>query len=644
MQGLKRMLTVAVGISAVTGMGSFGAPTALAQSIQYQSVRTQRGSITGVVSDDYGGPIAGAMVSALGIATTGKATTDATGYFLIEALPVGDYTLQAHRSGFLGSIRATVRVSGLPPALQRLQLRRLEAPVATAGTTSTVAARPIMAAGFGLPDGTLNDQPDSEEIPENVARDDHPHNETAWRLRHIKRSILKDSGPIVTVVDRDPEPTPGTLFGRAMESAAGFASTLFTDLPFTGEVNLLTTSAFSGPDDLFSGDLMPRGVAYMAIGAPTPAGDWSVRAAMSQGDLSSWIVAGAFQSRGESTHAYKFGYSYSMQDYLGGNPSALAAASDGSRNVGELYAQDRWAISPAFAIDYGGRYGRYDYLRPGGLFSPKVGLTMEPIKHTRVSATVAQKMVAPGAEEFVTSQMPGPWLPPERTFSPLGGPGSNSEFGVERARYLDLMVEHDLSSSYIIGVRRFYQNVDDQLVTLFGMAVPEGPRSVGHYFVANAGSLGADGWAVRFTTTPNKRLIGSVDYSFTHARWFDHGDMREISRWAPAAIRAADEDLHDVTTSLTTNIPETSTRVYVLYKINSGYTRPDTGLLHPGLDGRFDIQVNQALPFDVAGTRWEVLIGLRNLFRDPADPGSVYDELLVVKPPKRVVGGFLVRF
>jgi hypothetical protein len=54
--------------------------------------------------------------------------------------------------------------------------------------------------------------------------------------------------------------------------------------------------------------------------------------------------------------------------------------------------------------------------------------------------------------------------------------------------------------------------------------------------------------------------------------------------------------------------------------------------------------VNQALPFDLAGTQWEVLVGLRNLFRDPTEPGSVYDELLVVRPPKRVVGGFLVRF
>ncbi len=646
MQRLKPGIRVFVTAAAVCTIGVLGAQSALAQSLQYQSVRNVRGSITGVVSDDHGGPIAGAMVSALGTVTVAKAITDATGFFSIDALPIGDYTLQAHLTGFLGSSRATVRVSGLLPALQRLQLRRLNSPVATSGTTSPVPARPIMAAGFGLPEGTLADQPDASETSSDstVARDDHPHNETAWRLRHARRSILKDEGPLITVVERDGDIATGSLFERAMDSAASLATTFFTDLPFSGEVNLLTTGAF-GPGEMFSGDLLPRGVAYMAIGAPTPAGDWSVRAAMNQGDLSSWIVAGAFQSHlgGENAHVYKFGYSYSAQDYLGGNPAALMAATDGSRNVGELFALDRWSITPALSVEYGGRYGRYDYLRPGGLFSPKVGVTVEPIKNTRVSATVAQRMLAPGAEEFVASATPGPWLPPERTFAPLGGPGPGNTFSVERARYIDLLIEHDFDSNYAVGVRRFYQSVDDQLVTLFGLNVPGGPQSVGHYYVANAGSLGADGWAVRVSST-SKRLSGSIDYSVTRARWMDRGDMADIARWAPAAIRYETEDLHDVTTSLATDIPETATRVFVFYKINTGYTRADTSQLRAGLDGRFDVQINQALPFELGGTRWEVLVGLRNLFRDPNDPASVYDELLVVRPPKRVVGGFLVRF
>ena len=641
MRRLNRVLTVFIAGSVGT-LGSLSAAPALAQSAQYQSVRALRGSITGTVSDDRGGPIAGALVSALGTATIAKTLTDASGRFLLDALPVGDYTVQAHRSGFAGSARATVRVSGLSAAAHSLQLRRLESAVATSGT-APVAARPIVAAGFGLPAGTLADQPDPETT-DAASSGEHSHSETAWRLRHIKRGILRDASPIVAVVESDPEIpdfTGGSLFGRAMGSAASLATTFFTDLPFSGEVNLLTTSAF-GTEGLFSGELLPRGVAYMAIGAPTPAGSWSVRAAMSQGDLSSWIVAGGFESRGKSAHAYRFGLSYSTQDYFGGNPAALAAAAEGSRNVGEIYALDRWTLARGVAIEYGGRFGRYDYLDSRGLFSPKVGLTLEPLKNTRVSATVAQRMVAPGAEEFVASETPGPWLPPERTFAPLGGLAN--PFSIERARYVDLLLEHEMDSTYVVGLRRFYQGVDDQLVTLFGLSVPGGPQSIGHYYVANAGSLGADGWAIRVSSAPGRRLQGSVDYSITRARWLSRGEMGDIAEWAPAAIRPETEDLHDVTTTLSTEIPETSTRVFVFYKVNTGYTRSDSSLTRPGLDARFDVQVNQALPFEIGGTRWEVLLGLRNLFRDPNDPASVYDELLVVRPPKRVVGGFLVRF
>ena len=159
-----------------------------------------------------------------------------------------------------------------------------------------------------------------------------------------------------------------------MDSAASLATTFFTDLPFSGEVNLLTTGAF-GPGELFSARLLPRGVAYMAIGAPT-AGRRLVGAC---GDEPGRPVVVdrrrrvPVPRRRDGAHVYRFGYSYSAQDYLGGNPAALAAAADGSRNVGELFALDRWAIAPAVAVEYGARYGRYDYLRPGGLFSPRVG-------------------------------------------------------------------------------------------------------------------------------------------------------------------------------------------------------------------------------------------------------------------------------
>ena len=127
-----------------------------------------------------------------------------------------------------------------------------------------------MAAGFELPSSiTLADQPDDTKDTADSA--DHPHTETAWRLRHIKRSILKDATSTIDFGEDQPDPSNGTVLSRAFDSAATLATTLFTDLPFSGEVNVLTTGSVA-PGDLFSGALLPRGVAYLSIGAPTAAG------------------------------------------------------------------------------------------------------------------------------------------------------------------------------------------------------------------------------------------------------------------------------------------------------------------------------------------------------------------------------------
>jgi hypothetical protein len=595
------------------------------------TARAARATVTGFVSDESGAPIPGAMVTALG-ATMALVTTDERGRFWFSDLPQGEYIVRAQLSGFAASRREVIRVGAVTRQVPRLELRRLDSAAATTGPVDpALKGRTILTAGF--------DAPPADAVPEAAAtkvREDHPHNETAWRLRHIKRSILKDRAREV-VIAADNELPNGSLFGRAFGSATNLATSLFTDFPLSGEVNVLTTSAF-GPGDFIRGGALPRGVAYLSIGAPTPAGDWLVRAAMSEGDLASWIVAGSFVSKPQSTHVFTLGLSYSTQEYQGGNPAALAAVTNGSRNVGQIYGYDRWQIAPTIELDFGGSYSRFDYLERRGLLSPRAGITFEPVKGTRVLAAVAQRMIAPGAEEFLNPGI-GPWLPPERTFAPLSG-----ALRPERTRSVNVGFEQDLGSqAFVLGVRRFYHSVDDQLATLFGMTVPGGPQSLGHYYVTNLGSYDADGWTIRFASPSAARVQAAVDYSVTQARWRTVGDTTLLAGWAPAAVRPEQEGIHDITTSVHTAIPETATRVFVLYRFSNGYTR----YTHPdrlGLDGRFDVQVNQALPFDLAGTKWEVLVGLRNLFRDPTEPGSIYDELLVVRPPKRVVGGFLVRF
>jgi hypothetical protein len=599
---------------------------------ELQTVRANPGRVRGVVSDERGGPLAGAMVTLLGT-TMAMTVTDMQGRFAIDALPPGEYVLRAHLAGFTASRRELIRVGAPAPASYHLQLRRLDAMVATTGATgdAPVPARPIVAAGFDLP-SVDNGEPGAKAEPA-----DHPHTETAWRLRHIKRSILKDAGPLVAA--HDPKETP--VWSSALGRAFGSATSIFANLPLSGEVNLLTSSALA-PGNLFAGDGLPRGIAYISLLAPMAGGNWSMRAAMSQGDLSSWIVAGAFSSRPSTAHTYNLGLSYSAQEYPETGLGAISTATEGGRNAGEVYGADRWTIGSRLSVNYGARYARYDYLEARGVFSPRAGITYEPFIDTRVTASVAQRMLAPGAEEFVSPSIGGPWLPPERTFSPLRG--ADADLRAERARGIDLLVEHEFDDTYVVGVRRFYQTVDDQLVTLFGLSVPGAPLSPAHYFVANVGAFDADGWALRFSTAPARRVRGSIDYSITRAHWLSRGETDAVHPFAPAVVRPGQEDLHDVTTSLETDIPETATRVFVVYKVNTASTRLASETERPGFQGRFDVQVNQALPFGVAGTKWEVLLGLRNLFRDPLENGSVYDELLVLRPPKRVVGGFLVKF
>lgn len=595
-----------------------------------QQARLMLGSIQGVVIDDRGGPLAGAMVSALGAATL-MATTDARGRFLIQPLPSGEYQLRVRLPGFVSTRRDGVRVTASTADVSRIQLRRAD--------DSPLTARPILTAGVAVPSG------------ENPGADDDNHSETAWRLRHIKRSVLKQDGGVVSITDvalgeleDDSIPQPGgSIFGRAFDSAASMAASFFTATPFSGEVNFLTTSAF-GPGPLLFSDFVPRGVAYMSIGAPAASGRWDVRASMSQSDVSAWIIAGSYTSRIATTHDSFFGVSYSTQQYANPRPLKLPGAAtlnDDSRNVGEIYGRDRWTVSPTLALEYGARYARYDYLERHALLSPRVGITLTPYRQTFITASASQRMVAPGAEEFLAPATVGPWLPPERTFAPLEG----EDLRVERVRSYDVGISHDFGSSYIVGVRRFQQRTDDQLATLFGLPINGGPNSPGHYFVASAGGVGADGWAFRLSTSPAQRFRGTVDYSVTNAQWLTRGDMASIAAWAPLAIRPQHEEIHDVTTSLETDLPRTATRVFMLYKVNSAFARGDDPT-RPSFDYRFDVQVNQALPFmpfsDAA--RWEVLVGVRNLFRDPNDPGSIYDELLVVHPPKRVVGGVLIRF
>ena len=72
----------------------------------------------------------------------------------------------------------------------------------------------------------------------------------------------------------------------------------------------------------------------------------------------------------------------------------------------------------------------------------------------------------------------------------------------------------------------------------------------------------------------------------------------------------------------------------MLYRLSNAFARRNAQDDH-AIDSRFDVEVHQSLPFlDFSTAKWEMLIGVRNFFRETAPDQSVFDELLVDAPPQ----------
>src|SRR5262249_7855383 len=128
----------------------------------------------GLVEDERGQPLSGAIVSALG-STSAFAISDAQGRFTFRELPPGPYLLRGHLQEYIPSRGRIVQVNIDARNTSTIALTRR----ADASTPP-----PVVAATIGPIDSTPT--PETE----------HPHDEVAWRMRHAKRSVLKDADQV----------------------------------------------------------------------------------------------------------------------------------------------------------------------------------------------------------------------------------------------------------------------------------------------------------------------------------------------------------------------------------------------------------------------------------------------------------------
>jgi hypothetical protein len=172
-------------------------------------------------------------------------------------------------------------------------------------------------------------------------------------------------------------------------------------------------------------------------------------------------------------------------------------------------------------------------------------------------------------------------------------------------------------------------------VNLFDDEAPGGLR------IVNARGLVSTGVGLSLGRRLGRALSGSLDYAVGVAR---RDAVRDTSGWDPPAsssLFSGDARFQDVAARLETLVDRSDTRVVVYYRIN--LISPEDGASYTST--RFDVQLNQGLPFLTALTRaeWEVLLAFRNLFYEDSE-GGLLDELAVHNPPKRILGGVSVRF
>lgn len=620
------VLVIVAGLMRPATSFAQGAPVSASPAVG-QLASVTPAELRGVVVDERAQPLPGAVISALGGASA-FAVTDRNGRFALRDLPAGPYLVRAHLQGYASARDRIVQVSTATRDIS-ISLTKV------AGKDDQPQVLQAGVGGVDEPSSVVDEQAD---YPSDIA----------WRLRHLRRSVLKD-------LDHTPVPQPDPSFmedslaalSKAVGSPVRVASDFISDLPVNGQINLLTSATFERPQSLFSlQNGLPTGVAFVSLSAPTMTGSWNVRGGTTQGDLSSWIVAGsyAWQPTG-SAHSYRAGMSYAMQRYLGGNVDALAAMADGRRKAGEMYAFDRWTLTPRLDVSYGARYARYDYLANETLFSPKASVTVRPLSRgsMRLRGMVSRREIAPGAEEFLVPST-GMWAPPGRTFSPTS---RRVGFHPEQINHYEVAVEQPFADDVVLGVRVFRQQVNDQLVTLFGLSVPgASPAAIGHYYVGNTGDVDARGWGVSVSRTVTDGVHASIDYTQTDTEWLrpSPGTAR-LALVMPSVVRRQFEQLHDLTTSIESEVPRIDTHVFVIYKLNSGFTSSDATTPRSRFGSRFNVEVSQALPFlNFSSAQWQMIVAVRNLFQEDLLETSVYDELQVVRPPKHVVGGVTVRF
>jgi hypothetical protein len=547
------------------------------------------GGVVGWVENTRGLPVAGAVISIFGkgIAGGGLVTlTDSAGQFILPSLPAGSYTLRALGSGHEPSTARQVTVLPNRDSLTTLSLT----PIGDAAVPSVAAEDPP---------GTLSSR------------------EVRWLMRHKRRSVLEDreAGPVAPESQGDVSP----------ELAAKMATALVMP-ELAGTVEVLTNPANL---DGASNEAVPTSLGMVRLhGRLADTGEWSLGGLITENESRTWRMAAEFVIAPASSHELKAGVGYGTRSMLPFGASEGDSTLD-SQSAGAIFVQDKWQVSPSVSATMEARYAYIGFLDDGNHLDPSVTLDYHADPITHVRASVRSSTVTPGGDLLTLSSLAsGPAIALARLDRGLRA---------ERTRHCELGVDRGVGAT-TIGTYLFYEGVQDQLLNIY-----EGRASTPGLRILNGGPGQTVGIGVSVRRSFGDAVSGSLAYTYGHSS----RDSEAFDLLAGgAAVAYHEAEFHDVVARLDTFIEGTDTRLSAYYRINALKPENDTkGASHALMNTRFDIQLNQGLPFLQGLTRaeWGVLVAVRNLFYESSD-GATLDEIAVLRPPKRVLGGISVRF
>lgn len=562
--------------------------------------------LEGLIASERGEPLVGAIISVFGanLASGGLITvSDDNGRFHLSGLPPGLYTLRAYLSGFLPSRSSRVELSemGAEPVL--MKLARLDAPE----SPQTMGSFEDM----GEPDNG-----------------DRRTSELKWLLRHGKRNVLHQHEQAVVQ--------------RVAEDTSTESSPLAPRVDVSGEVGLLASASDVGLSSFpGAGAGLDARLAYARLDIPTGPGQrWEVSAQLMETILSSWAASAQFIMEGSSGHRTSAGVSYGNHLYgdLGDfrPPEAgLGRRSEGSRSTewfGSVFGSHSFRLGPA-EVDAGVVYHHYSYLDEAGYAAPRVEVSWPAgdAGRTVLKGLLDYRVLAPGSEDLD--------LLARMVSADFIGTPENAPRGLRAQKTMRSQVSLQQrfgDEPFLVELRVFQEDTVAQLFKAYMKDKPQTQMGPGHFLVWNQGGYRTRGLGLAISRNFGS-VASSVGYRFGLARALGSDTARVV---------LADEEIHDLTTSVQTSIDRTRTRLYAMYRVTShpSFIPGDDEDQHD-LDSRFNFQVYQILPFvGWDGAEWEVMLAVRNLFYQDVDSGAFLDELAVVDSPRRVLGGVSVRF